>query len=162
MGVLLLFLLLIGLPILELYVIVQVGDAIGFGLTIIALAGTSLLGVKLIRSQGRRVLRRALDALSEGRPPALEAIDGALVFIGGVLLIVPGFVTDLVGLLLLAPPTRAIVRALVLRHAAARVLVSTARVVRGRAGGPYGAGPAPGPPDVDGTAVELPTRDLPR
>lgn len=158
---LLLFLLLIGLPVLELYVIFQVGEAIGFALTLLALLATSVVGVKLIRSQGRLVLRRALDELAAGRPPAREAIDGALVFVGGVLLIVPGFVTDIFGLLMLAPPTRAILRALVLRHYAARFLASAARVARAR-GARHPEGGPPLPADVDATAVELPVHELPR
>ncbi|MGI8558579.1 MAG: FxsA family protein [Solirubrobacteraceae bacterium] len=152
---LILLLLLVGLPILEFYVILRVGDAIGFELTVVALVASSMLGVRLIRSQGRLVLRRTLDALAAGRPPALEAIDGALVFIGGVLLIVPGFATDLLGVLMLAPPTRAVLRGLVLRHHAARFLAAAARAT-----GTRGGGAAAG--DVDATAVELPAHELPR
>ncbi|HEU0317452.1 MAG TPA: FxsA family protein, partial [Solirubrobacteraceae bacterium] len=100
----------IGLPILELYVIIRVGEAIGPLWTVLALTCTSLIGVRLVRSQGRAVLRDFSAAIAAGRPPAREALDGALVFVGGALLIVPGFVTDGLGLLLLFPPTRVVAR----------------------------------------------------
>lgn len=149
---LILLALLIGLPTLELFVIIRVGEAIGVELTILSLATTSMLGYRLLRSQGRAVLRRFVAQLRANRPPAQEALDGALVFIGGVLLMVPGFVTDALGALLLAPPTRALARQLIVRHYRSHFL---GWVVRrpGATGGPY---------DVDGTAVEIDRRELPR
>jgi UPF0716 protein FxsA len=145
----------IGLPILELYVIIRVGEAIGPLWTVAALAFTSLIGVRLVRSQGRAVLRDLGAAIAAGRPPAREALDGALVFIGGVLLIVPGFVTDVVGALLLAPPSRALVRRLIIRHYAGRLLAYVAA----------GAGRRRRPVevyDVDGRAIEVDPEKLPR
>jgi UPF0716 protein FxsA len=140
---------LIGLPVLELYVIVRVGEAIGVELTILTLVVTSMLGYRLLRSQGRAVLQRFVGQLRANRPPALEALDGALVFVGGVLLMVPGFVTDAFGVLLLAPPTRGVLRGLIVRHYRSRLL---GWVVRR----------PPAGHDVDATAVEIDHRELPR
>ena len=88
----LLILLFIVVPIAEIYVIVQVGQAIGAGWTIALLIADSVLGTLLMRSQGRAVWRRFNAALAEGRPPTREILDGALVILGGALLVTPGFV----------------------------------------------------------------------
>ena len=97
-------------PIAELYVILQVGDAIGAPLTILLLVLDSLLGSMLLRSQGRSVWRQFNEVLAEGRVPHRELFDGIAVIFGGAFLITPGFLTDIVGLLLLIPPTRALLR----------------------------------------------------
>ena len=115
----LLFLLFIVVPIAELYVIVQVAGAIGIGWTVLILFLDSILGSMLLKSQGRAAWRRFNVALSEGRPPARETIDGALVLMGGALLLTPGFLSDILGLVLLIPPTRAVVRRM---HRGLRVL----------------------------------------
>ncbi len=146
---LLLLAIVVGLPILELYVIIVVAEWIGVLWTAAALVGTSLIGVRLIRSQGRAVLADLRAALAAGRPPAREALDGALVFVGGALLIVPGFVTDVVGALLLAPPTRALVRLLVIRHYAGRLLAYLGGGSRRR------ARPDTEVYDVDGQAIDV-------
>lgn len=155
----LLVLLFVGMPILEIYVILQVGQAIGILPTLALLVVDSLVGAWLMRSQGRLVWRRFTTALEEGRPPAREVLDGALVIVGGALGLAPGFVTDALGLFLIAPPTRAIVRrALVARLArrGAMRVGAWASAGGGRRGGP----PAP-PHDIDGTAHAEP-RDPPR
>jgi UPF0716 protein FxsA len=119
-----LVLLFIVVPIAELYVILQVGQAIGVLPTIGVLIADSVLGSVLMRSQGRAVWRRFNEALAAGRPPAREVADGALVIFGGALLLTPGFVTDVGGLLLLLPPTRAVVRRALVRRLAGRVVTS--------------------------------------
>ena len=103
-------------PLAELYVILKVGDAIGIGWTILLLVADSLLGSWLLRSQGRAVWRRFNEILAQGRVPHREVIDGVLVIFGGALLITPGFLTDIVGLALLLPPTRAVVRRVLVRR----------------------------------------------
>ena len=128
-------------PIAELYVIWKVGDAIGIWLTLALLAADSVLGSLLLRAQGRSVWGRFNTALAEGKIPHREVIDGVLVVFGGAFLITPGFLTDIVGLVLLIPPTRALVRRLVVRRLGRRIVVST--TTRSRV--PY---------DVDGTARE--------
>ena len=103
-----LVLIFIVLPIAELYVIIQVGEAIGAIPTIGILILDSLVGAWLWRHQGRAAWRRFNAALQEGRVPAREVLDGTLVIFGGALLITPGFISDVVGILLLLPPTRAV------------------------------------------------------
>jgi UPF0716 protein FxsA len=153
------FLLFIGMPILEIYVIIQVGQAIGILPTIALLIVDSLIGAWLMRSQGRIVWRRFSEALAAGRPPAREVIDGALVIVGGALGLAPGFVTDAFGLFLIAPPTRAIVR----RALVARLARRGAMRVGMWARGPSGRPPGPHDYDVEGTAHEDPVdrRHLP-
>jgi UPF0716 protein FxsA len=114
-------------PAIELYVIYKVGDAIGIGWTFLLLAADSLLGALLLKSQGRAVWRRFNRNLSEGRVPHREVIDGVLVIFGGAFLITPGFLTDVVGLALLVPPSRAIIRRLVVRRLGRRATVAGGR-----------------------------------
>src|SRR4051795_13225889 len=95
---------------MEIYVIIQVGQSIGPLPTIALLIIDSIVGAWLMRSQGRIVWQRFTGALEAGRPPAREVLDGALVIVGGAFALAPGFVTDGFGLFLIAPPTRAIVR----------------------------------------------------
>src|SRR2546421_9758413 len=99
----------IAVPIAELYVIIKVGEAIGALPTIAILVADSIAGSALLRSQGRSAWRRFNQALAAGRPPAREVLDGALIIFGGAFLITPGFITDVVGVILLLPPTRALV-----------------------------------------------------
>ena len=142
MFVVVLFLVFIVLPLAELYVIIQVGGAIGIGWTLLLLLADSILGTALLRSQSRTVWRRFNDALSEGRMPHREVVDGALVILGGAFLITPGFITDAFGVLLLLPPTRAIGRRLILSRLGRQVTVRVA-----------GGGRVPDF-DVEGTASE--------
>jgi UPF0716 protein FxsA len=113
-------------PIAELYVIYLVGDAIGIWLTLGLLAADSILGSLLLRTQGRSVWRRFNRELERGRMPHREVLDGVLVIFGGAFLITPGFITDVVGLVLLIPPTRAVVRRLVVRRLGRRFATSVA------------------------------------
>ena len=160
---LLLVLVFIVVPIAELFLIIQVGELIGVWWTIALLIADSILGSVLMRSQGRAAWRRFNVALQAGRPPAREVLDGVLVIFGGALLLTPGFISDILGLLLLLPPTRAVVRAILVRRFADRMIASATRR------GPRGFGPPPGraggqarPGDVEGTAVDVDTDGLPR
>ena len=139
-----LIVLFIVVPLAELYVILQVGEAIGAVWTILLLAADSLLGSLLLRNQGRTVWGRFNAALAEGRMPHREVIDGVLVVFGGAFLITPGFLTDIVGIILLIPPTRAVVRRLVVRRLGRRVVVASSSS-SSRPRGRY---------DVEGTAAE--------
>ncbi len=118
---LLLLILFIALPIAEIYVIVQVGQAIGILPTLAILLLDGFVGAALARSQGQTAWARFNRALSEGRVPARETFDGAMIILGGALLLAPGFITDVVGFLLLIPPTRALLRGGVARLALRRV-----------------------------------------
>jgi UPF0716 protein FxsA len=161
---LLLVLIFIVLPIAEIYVIIKVGEAIGVLPTIALLILDSFLGAALLRSQGRAAWNRFNEALAQGRIPAREVFDGAMVILGGAFLITPGFISDVIGLLLLIPPSRSIFRGMVAwmagRHAAVRVVSwGSARAPRPRPGPE-----APRSYDYEGTAREVPEadRELPR
>ncbi len=162
---LLLVVLFILVPIAELAVIIQVGGWIGLWPTLAILVADSLLGAYLMRTQGRTAWRRFNLAVQEGRPPAREVADGALIIFGGALLLTPGFITDILGILLLLPPTRAIVRRVLTRHVAIRMVASTKAFT---VGGGAGGAPPPGRPrprgdaDVEGTATEIPQERLGR
>lgn len=109
MGALLVVALIV-VPLAEIWTIVQVAHVIGGWLTLILLLAESLLGAALVRRQGRRSWEAFRLALQEHRPPAREVSDGALVLLGGSLLLTPGFLTDIAGFLLLLGPTRSLVR----------------------------------------------------
>src|SRR5919108_308304 len=119
-----LVLLFIVVPIAELVVIIQVGQAIGVWWTIALLIADAILGSVLMRAQGRAAWRRFNTAVQEARVPAREVLDGALVIFGGVLLLTPGFITDVLGLILLVPPARALVRRLLARRLERRMVSS--------------------------------------
>jgi len=142
-------LLLIAVPALELFVFIEVGHAIGWLLAVVLLLGTSVVGVQIVRIQGRSTLERVSLAVSERRAPGRAAVDGALGFLGGLLLVVPGFVTDALGALLLLTPTRALIRRWISRRYAARMMRFVASAGRFAPGGRR-----PAPADVDSTAVE--------
>jgi UPF0716 protein FxsA len=100
---------------LELWSIVAVAGVIGVGWTLMAMLALSVTGVLLMKSQGLAVWRRADAEVAAGRLPTRSLVDGAMVVLGGCLLIVPGFVTAAAGLVLLLPPTRALVRPAAMR-----------------------------------------------
>jgi UPF0716 protein FxsA len=104
------FIALIAIPIIELYVIVQVGQEIGVLPTLALLVIVSLAGAWLLRQQGTATWGRLQETLRRGEVPTKEVTDGALILLGGALLLTPGFVTDAVGLVLLFPVTRAVVK----------------------------------------------------
>src|ERR1700733_8383729 len=92
-------------PLVEIYVIIQVGQAIGAWPTILLLIADSVFGSWLIKHEGSRAWRALRDTLSSGRRPAKELADGALILIGGTLMLAPGFVTDAFGILMILPFT---------------------------------------------------------
>jgi UPF0716 protein FxsA len=112
-------------PLLELWVILRVGSVVGAGWTIAALLAVSVVGAWLVKREGRSAWRRFRNALGD-RVPAAEVVDGALVLVGGTLLLTPGFLTDAVGLALVIPPSRALVN----------------RAIRSRVRHQFGLGPA--------------------
>src|SRR5215213_11407931 len=117
----LLLLVFIVVPIAELYVIFKVGDTIGWLPTLAILVADSLLGTWLLKSQGRAVWQRFQQTMQAGRVPHREVFDGVLVIFGGAFLITPGFLTDIIGILLLLPPTRAVFRRWLIRRLGRRV-----------------------------------------
>jgi UPF0716 protein FxsA len=141
-------LLLILWPVAELFVAIKVAEAIGVLLTVILLLASWPVGMWLTKAEGRAAWRRLSAAVTAGRPPGREVIDGALVLAGGILLIVPGFITDVVGLVLLAP-TRRLVRGAIARNFQSRLVVAATRF----------SGAPRADYDVDSTATDL---DRPR
>ena len=104
----LLFLAFLVMPLVELWVILQVGDAIGGWWTVALLLVDSAVGAVIVRREGRRAWTAFREALQAGRWPADEVAQGALVLVGGALLLTPGFVTDVMGLAFVLPPSRAL------------------------------------------------------
>ena len=104
-----LFLLFTIIPVLEIYLIVKAGSLIGIVPTLLVLLTISSTGAWLVRHQGVAILGRVRDELAGGRMPAGPLLEGALVLVGGVLLLTPGFFTDFLGLFFLIPRTRAII-----------------------------------------------------
>jgi UPF0716 protein FxsA len=148
-------------PIAELYVIIKVGEAIGLIPTLILLLADAILGSMLLRQQGRAAWVRFNRALAENRLPHKEVFDGVLIIFGGALLITPGFLTDILGLILLLPPTRAIVRAISSRFVRRRLAMGGGATIftfgrqPPRTSGPGGPPPGgPGRPPPGGPAPE--------
>jgi UPF0716 protein FxsA len=110
-------------PIVEIYVLIQVGQVIGPWWTILLLIADSILGTWLIRREGGRAWQALRTALDSGRMPAKELADGALILIGGTLMLSPGFVTDAFGILLILPFTRPLFRRLLTGLVTRRLVV---------------------------------------
>jgi UPF0716 protein FxsA len=109
-------------PILEIYVIIQVGQVIGPWWTILLLIADSIFGGWLVKHEGRRAWEALTIAIQSGRMPAKELADGALILVGGTLMISPGFVSDVAGMLLILPFTRPVARRLLNRVGCRRLV----------------------------------------
>jgi UPF0716 protein FxsA len=141
---LLLVLLFIVVPIAELYVIIQVGAAIGVWPTLLLLLLDAIVGSWLLKREGRAAWRRFNEALAERRMPGKEVADGFLIILGGALLIAPGFLTDILGVLLLIPVTRAVFRRILRRWTVGRVAIVGFPGAGGASWGGFGSGPRGG------------------
>jgi UPF0716 protein FxsA len=137
-------LLLVAFGVVELWSMLAFANWIGWGPTLLLLVGAAVLGVYLVRREGLSAMRRANAEMASGRMPTGSLVDGALILIGGCCLIVPGFVSDLFGLVLLVPPTRAFLRRGVERWMERRVtavgMVNSIHI--GGLGDPFGGGGA--------------------
>lgn len=111
-------------PLLEIWAIIQVGQVIGAWWTILLLVIDSVVGAWLVKREGRRTWQALATALGTGRMPGDELADGALVLIGGTLMLTPGFVTDVVGFLLILPFSRPVARRLLTRVVKGRLVVA--------------------------------------
>jgi UPF0716 protein FxsA len=136
-------LLLILWPVAEVYVAIKVADWIGLLPMLLLLVAGWPLGLWALRSQGRVAWRRLGDAVGAGRAPGREVLNGALVLLGGLLMLVPGFITDVLGAVLLLPPTRALARATLERNLQSRFVVRATSL-----GGRHAY-------DVDSTATDV-------
>ena len=139
------------MPVLEIYVIVQVGQVIGAWWTILLLIADAVIGSWLVKREGARAWAALREALGSGRMPARELADGALILIGGTLMISPGFVTDLVGFALILPFTRPLARRLLTAAVARRIVVIGPGNVPG-----HGTRPGDGPqgPVIRGEVID--------
>lgn len=163
--------LLVVMPLVELYVLIQVGQVIGGLPTVLLLLAMSVLGSVLLKREGTRTWRAFRSATSRGRVPAREVADGSLVIFGGALLLTPGFVTDVVGLLCVLPGSRAVLRRALTAAVARRLgVVGVAGTVaggmaggmagrygartRGRGGSSRMSDPGPAGRVVDGEVVD--------
>ncbi|MGI8331812.1 FxsA family protein [Actinomadura scrupuli] len=124
-----LFLAFLVLPVLEIYVIIQVGTVIGGWPTVALLLVESLLGAWIVRREGRRAWRALREAFSGGEMPDRELADAGLVLIGGALLLTPGFITDVAGFMFVLPFTRPLVRRALVRYVGRRVRITQERMV---------------------------------
>jgi len=113
----------IGVPFAEIYVLLQVGDAIGVVNTLGLLILISVVGAWLAKREGLGVLRRMQRSIDSGRVPGTELVDGFLILLAGALMLTPGFLTDILAILLLLPPVRAVVRREIRRRVARRIQI---------------------------------------
>ncbi|MFL6060022.1 MAG: FxsA family protein [Marmoricola sp.] len=142
----------IGIPILEIYVLIQVGQVIGAWWTIVLLIADSILGSWLLKREGGRAWRALQVAISERRMPTRELADGILIVVGGTLMISPGFVTDVFGMIAILPFTRPLGRRALAGFISRRVTIG------GFGAGSTGFGPRdarnPGPDVVRGDVID--------
>jgi UPF0716 protein FxsA len=117
-------------PIIELYVFVQAANAFGFGQALGAMILITLVGVWIVKREGLRVWRRFTEQANAGKPVSKEVADGTLILLAGLLLVAPGFISDIIGALLLLPPVRAVVRPLLVKRYTVR-----GRVIKATYGG---------------------------
>jgi len=111
----------VGIPALELATFIKVGAQVGVFNTIAFTFLTAIIGVGLVRHQGFQALTELRQAADEGRPPVLEIVSGALLLLAGVLLFIPGFITDAIGFVLLIPPLRKALAAWIVARLASQV-----------------------------------------
>lgn len=158
-------------PLVEIYLIIQAGQAIGIGWTILILIADSVLGAVLLKREGLAAWRSLTSAMTSYRVPARELADGALVLVGGTLLLTPGFFTDALGFFFLLPFTRPVARRALTAVITRKFLGGPAGPAMPRTGGPtsrgaggssagsrgaHGAGArqSPGPETVRGEVVD--------
>lgn len=121
----LLLLVFIIVPLVEIFIIVQVTGGLGLLPTIGLLILMSVIGAWLVKREGLSVVQRVQDALNGGRMPRDELLDGAMILGGGALMLTPGFLTDLVGMSLLLPPVRAVLRPFLAKAVKSKITVAT-------------------------------------
>lgn len=154
-----LFLAFIVLPIAEIWLITQVAGEVGWALTLVLVIAVSAAGAFLVRREGIGVIRRVRGSLQGGRIPTNDLADGAMIFFASALMLTPGFLTDGVGLALLIPPIRAVLRPPIIAFFRRKVDVRVARFGGAGGGRPFGpSGPFGNPRrrdvyDVDGDNV---------
>lgn len=129
-----LFLLFVTLPLLDLFVLLRVGTALGFWPTVGLVVLTGAIGAALARAQGLRTIGRIQSELAAGRIPAEQLADGAMILLAAALLVTPGFLTDIVGVALLIPPIRRVFRKALERQFKKAVVITQVRINDGEHG----------------------------
>lgn len=152
-----LFLLFTVVPLIELYLLIEVGTRIGTEATIGIVLTTGLLGAVLAKSEGLRVLRNWQESIAKGQLPKEGVMSSVLVLVGGVLLVTPGVLTDLTGILLLVPPTRRAIASVLRKRLQARMQVQTFDMTMGP---PTGRPPGPGAPGP-GSVIDVDASERP-
>jgi len=131
-------------PAIELGLLIQVDKLIGFGPTIGLIIATGIAGSYLARREGVNTWKRLNERLSAGDLPGKELVDGVIILVAGALLVTPGVLTDVIGFLGLLPPTRALIRKLLMRRFQSKMKEGSMQVqfgiFGGGAGGPGGFG----------------------
>ena len=144
-----LLLLFIVVPIVELAIIIQVGSSMGVLTTVVLLIAVSVVGAWLVKFQGLGVMRRITEQLSKGEMPTTELVNGGMILFAGALMLTPGFLTDAVGLALLLPPVRAVVRPMLARRFQGRIQTFGVGGPGGQTGFYDTTASDPRPPDND-------------
>lgn len=166
----LLFIAFIVIPVVEIFLITQVASQLDWPITLVLVIGVSVVGAWLVKREGLSVINRVRDGLSQGRLPTNELADGAMIFFASALMLTPGFLTDFVGLALLIPPIRAVLRPFVVSFFKKRVELKAANIGvniggprAGGFGGFTGGGAASGRPgfgrDVYDVSASRPTAE---
>jgi len=144
-----LVLLLTVLPVVELFLLVKLTQATSLHFTLLLILGTGVLGAVLARAEGLRVVRRIRDDLLAGKVPADALLDGAMLLVAGALLVTPGALTDAIGLLLLLPPSRVMLRRLIKRWIRKKFARSQVTVYKEMGFGPIRDEPPAGAPPME-------------
>ncbi len=158
----------VGALLAETWLLIEVGAHIGGLATIAICVATGFIGGSLAKDQGVRALNRAAERVGRGELPTLEMVDGVFILVAGVVLLTPGYLSDVLGFLLLTPPVRALLRPRVMRWAKGKVKVARASAGRGPRwyGDPAGVSgdspPQPRPSDDVHDVQLLPPEDRPR
>ncbi|MFP4176488.1 MAG: FxsA family protein [Planctomycetota bacterium] len=144
-----LILLLTVTPIVELYILMRVGQVVGLPVTIVIVIGTGIVGGILARLEGLRVLGRIQGRLGEGDMPGDSLLEGAMILVAGALLVTPGILTDTVGFLILIPPSRVLLRELLKRWLKHCIETGRVEAYRNAGFGPIHREPPPGSPPLE-------------
>lgn len=149
-----LFIAFIVVPVIEIFLITQLASQLSWPLAIVLVIGVSMVGALLVSREGPSAIRRVREALRSGQVPTNELADGAMVFFASALMLTPGFITDFIGLALLIPPIRALLRPPVITFFKKRLEIKaqdigvgalfTSQTGRGFEGGVFGGMPMPG------------------
>ena len=120
------------IPLIEVWILLQIADLAGLLNTIGLLILTSIIGALLVRREGISVFRKAKNEITQGQMPEKQILDGFLILLGGVLMLTPGFFTDIIGFLLLFPPTRLLLRTVVIKRLNSRISSPNSYIRNGR------------------------------